>query len=333
MKQRFIVFSIIVMAVLLLASCQRAISPVESPEGGENEVQSLAKKATVWTVPGDFATIQEAIDDPAVEDGHVIRVGAGEYDGAEVTKGVVIKGEGGTIINDGPTHGSGLVQGFRLLAGSDGAVFSHLTFSSTDLSIMNGDAVNDVEVIHCTFLNAIQAVSNWRGCGWEISHNTIEDLRTRSGGGIGILVADYLGGTVQENVVSHNKISGTLHVDPEDCGGYNGSGIVLYADFRWGGAGADEISNNRVVQNKVGMVSDTPEVVDIAAFELTDTRDDTNVDRVVFDNAIGFNDFRGTAIQIVLTPDNLDEYNDISRNLGDNRGHGLHPSTFGPGGH
>ena len=332
MKQRLIVFSIIVMAVLLLASCRQAISPVESPEGGENEVQSLAKKATVWTVPGDFATIQEAIDDAAVEDGHVIRVGPGEHAGALVDKSVVIKGEGGTIINAGPAHGSGLVQGFRLLAGSDGAVFSHLTFT-TDLSIMNGGAVNDVEVIHCTFLNAIQAVSNWRGNGWEISHNTIEDLRTRSGGGIGILVADYSGGTVKDNVVSHNKISGTLHVWQNDCGEYNGSGIVLYADFRWGGAGAAEIRNNRVVQNKIGMVSDTPEVVDIAAFELTDTRDDINIDRVVFDNAIGFNDFRGTELQIVLTPDNLDEYNDISRNLGDNRGHGLHPSVFGPSGH
>jgi len=312
MKQRCIIFSIIVMAVLILASCQQAISPVESPESGENEVQSLAKKATVWTVPGDFATIQDAIDDPAVEDGHVIRVSPGEYDGAEVDKSVVIKGEEGTIINDGPLHPAGLTYGFRLLAGSDGAVFSHLTFT-TDLSIMNGEAADDVKVIHCTFLNAIQAVSNWRGSGWEISHNTIEDLRTRSGGGIGILVADYTGGVVQDNVVSHNKVSG--------------------ADFRWGRLGAEEISNNRVVQNKVGMMSDTPEVVNIVAFELTDSRDDPELDPVVFDNAIGFNDFRGTELQIDITPENLVDVNTISRNLGDNRGHGSHPSVFGPSGH
>jgi hypothetical protein len=332
MKHRCIIFSIIMVAVLILASCQQAISPVESPEGGENEVQSLAKKATVWTVPGDFATIQGAIDDPAVENGHVIRVGPGEHDGALVDKSVVIKGEGGTIINDGPLHPAGLTYGFRLEVGSDGAVFSHLTFT-TDLSIMNGEAANDVEIIHCTFLDAIQAVSNWRGSGWEISHNIIQDLRTRNGGGIGILVADYTGGEVKDNVVSHNKISGTLHVDPADGGGYNGSGIVLYADFRWGRLGAEEISNNRVVQNKVGMLSDTPEVVDVAAFELTDTREDENLDPVIFDNAIGFNDFRGTELQIDITPENLVDVNTISRNLGDNRGHGLHPSLFGPGGH
>jgi hypothetical protein len=53
---------------------------------------------------------------------------------------------------------------------------------------------------------------------------------------------------------------------------------------------------------------------------------------VIFDNAIGFNDFRGMELQIYLTPEDLGNYNDISRNLGDNRGHGLHPSVFGPGG-
>ncbi len=58
---------------------------------------------------------------------------------------------------------------------------------------------------------------------------------------------------------------------------------------------------------------------------MTDTRG-TSV--VIHDNAVGFNDFRGTAIQIDLTPDNLGQSNDISRNLGENRGHGLHPSVF-----
>ena len=53
---------------------------------------------------------------------------------------------------------------------------------------------------------------------------------------------------------------------------------------------------------------------------------------VLFGNAIGFNDFRDTTSQIALTPEDLENYNTISRNLGDNRGHGLHPSVFGPGG-
>jgi len=292
--------------------------------------------ATVWTVPGDFGSIQEAIDDPNVVDGDRILVGPGDYSGALITKSVEIRGIGGASIVDGPVHGSGLIQGFRLLAGSDGATISHLTFTEdVDLAIMNGAAVNDVTVEHCTFEKSIQAISNWVGSGWIISHNKIVDLRSRCGGGIGILIADYTGSTVTNNIVSHNTIKGTLYVDPNDCGGYNGSGIVLYADFRWNREGAENISHTRVVKNKVALTSDTPNVVDVAAIELTDIRNDGSLDPVILNNAVGFNDLRGTVLTIVLTPENLADVNDISRNLGHdkNRGHGLHPRLFGPGGH
>lgn len=286
-----------------------------------------------WRVPGDFATIQDAIDDSGVKDGDTILVGPGNFSGALVTKAVEIKGKGNAVIDDGPMHPAGLIQGFRMLEGSDGATISHLIFK-VDLAIMNGEAINDVTVDHCTFLSSIQGISNWRGNGWLITNNKIIDLRTRCGGGIGILIADFSGNVVENNVVSHNEIYGTLYVDPDDCGGYDGSGIVLYADFRWGAAGAEEIKNNRVVKNKVSFVSDTPSVVDVLAFELTDTRNDPDATPypVIFDNAIGFNDFRGTTNQIALTPADLENYNDISRNFGNNRGHGLHPSVFGPGG-
>ncbi len=300
--------------------------------------------AVTWNVPGDFTTIQDAIDStsPVVQPGDTILVGPGNHPGALVTKEVEIKGEGGAVINDGPSHPHPNInnQGFRLLAGSDGATISHLQFDGVDLAIMNGDGVDEVTVDHCTFMNTVQAISNWRGSGWQISHNVITDLRTICGGGIGILVADFSGGIVQDNVVSHNKINGTLHISEGDCGGYNGSGIVLYADFRGGGAGAAEIKNNRVVKNKISLVAQEDpgapptNPIDVVAFELTDTRDDPDADPypVVFDNAIGFNDFRGTVLQIALTPLGLDNVNKISRNLGDNRGHGVHPSAFGPGG-
>ena len=294
---------------------------------------AAVSKAATWIVPEDFATIQEAIDSPLVVDGDKIRVCSGNHAGALINKSVEIKGKGGAVINDGPAHSSGLIQGFRLNAGSDGTTISHLDFA-VDLGIMNGDAVNDVSIHHCKFINPIQGVSNWRGSGWEISHNIINDLRTRNGGGIGIMIADYSGGIVKDNFVSHNTITGTLHVDENDGGGYAGSGIVIYADFRWGRLGAVEMSENKVTKNKVAMSSDTPEVVDIVAFELTDTRDDPELDMVIFDNAIGFNDFRGTEIQIALTPEELADYNTISRNLGDNRGknhgEGAHPSIFKP---
>ena len=293
---------------------------------------AMAKgKGDAWYVPGDYATIQEAIDSAAVMARDTIFVGPGNHAGALVTKAVKIKGQDGAVIDSGPMHPAGLSQGFRLMAGSSGAEISHLQFE-VDLAIMNGAAADDVVVTHNTFINAVQAVSNWSGSRWTISHNVMIDLRCRNGGGIGILVADRFGGIVADNLIEHNKISGTLHVDPSDQGGYQGSGVVIYADFRWGMAGAAEIRNNFVTQNKVSLISDTPAVVDVVAFELTDTRDDTNADPfpVLFDNAIGFNDFRGTATQIVLTPEVLADFNSIDRNFGDNLGQGLHPSVFKP---
>lgn len=125
-------------------------------------------------------------------------------------------------------------MGFQLLTGSDGATITHLGFT-VDLAIMNGVAVDDVTVDHCTFTNTIQAVSNWRGSGWQITHNVITDLRTSCGGGIGILVADFSGGTVENNVVSHNKIMGTMYISPGDCGGYNGSGVYCMPTFAGAG--------------------------------------------------------------------------------------------------
>jgi len=89
--------------------------------------RALAQGLT-WSVPGDFSTIQLAVD--GVSDGDTILVGPGTFAGALVDKSVEIKGVGGATIDSGPVHGSGLIQGFRLLAGSAGATISHLTFTA-----------------------------------------------------------------------------------------------------------------------------------------------------------------------------------------------------------
>ena len=323
--QKLLISSVLILSLVFYFGCQDP-----SPTDPASE---LDKKTPTWEIPGDFATIQAAIDDPTVMDGDIIRVASGNHSGAFIDKKVTIKGQGNAVINDGPVlttvYGEDLKMGFRLLAGSDGSTISHLSFD-VEFPVMNGDAVEDVTVTQCTFNNSVQAVSNWRGNNWEITHNNINDLRTFCGGGIGILVGDYSGGTVQNNLVSHNKISGTLYVNPQDCGGYNGSGIVLYADFRFGRTGTQEISNNFVTHNTISLISNTLNVVDVVAFELTDTSPDEKACDIIYDNSVGFNDFRGTTIQIVTSPAALDGCNNISRNLGNNRGHGLHPSTFKP---
>jgi len=286
--------------------------------------------AADWRVPQDFSTIQAAIDSLEVADGDRILVGPGSFAGALVTKSVDIQGVGRAVISSGPLHPSGLVQGFRLFDAADGASIGHLRFA-VDLPVINAtfERVDNVTVAHNTLISPVQGISNWLGSGWEITQNDIVDLRTRCGGGIGILVGDYAGGIVSDNVISHNRIAGTLHVAAGDCGGYNGTGVVIYADFRWGRLGSAHTAYNRVVRNHVSLTSDTPSVVDVVAIELSEAEDPDPLTHVIHDNAIGFNDLRDTAMQIALTPADLDSANDISRNLGENRGHGLHPSAFG----
>lgn len=281
-------------------------------------IDLVAKKAK-WNVPGDFETIQDAVDSDSVVSGDTIKLGHGTHFGAFLTKSLKIEGENHkSVIDDGPLHPAGLTFGFALKAGSGGSTISHVTFDNVDLAVSNRDAVDGVTIEHCTFLNPLQGVSNWSGSGWNIRHNEIEGLHTRNGGGIGILIADWAANPhgVHGTTVEHNKISGVLQVWEQDGGGYNGSGIVLYADFRWGRAGAQGIYDNVVQRNKVDMVSDNPGVVDIVAIELTDSRNDPLADPVIFDNEISGNKYECTALQLVLTPENLDEVNLIVDNRG-----------------
>lgn len=285
--------------------------------------------AADWGVPRDFPTIQAAIDSPLVDAGDRIVVGPGSHAGALVTKPVHIQGTGRATISTGPLHPSGMTQGFRLFDGSDGTTISHLRFT-VDLAVINAsfNVVDDVTIAHNMLVDPVQGITNWLGSRWTITQNVVVDLRTRCGGGIAILVGDYNGGVVRDNVVSHNRISGTIHVSATDCGGYSATGIVMYADFRWGRTGSLSLTNNLIVNNTVSLVSDTPAVVDVVAIELSEASDPDPVTHVIHDNGIGFNDLRGTQLQLALTPVDLDTVNDISRNLGDNRGHGLHPSAF-----
>lgn len=290
-------------------------------------------------VPAGFSTIQAAIDSPTTTAGDVIHVGPGNFAGATVNKAVTIQGEGLAVIVSGPAHdGGSLVDGFRLVDGSSGATISHLTFVSTvDLAIYSkflnptSGGADNVTITQCTFLNVNQAVTNWGGRAWEITHNTITNLRTMCGGGIGILIGDRYyrdGDGVADNVVSHNTISGQLTVPTDDCGDYNGSGIVIYSDIRYPGyLGGAAIAHNSIVKNKVSLTLNNlgTAVVDVVAFEITDT---LNVLTVIHDNSISFNDFRGTATQTDYQPSGIDTVNAVSRNFGENRGLGsLHSSA------
>lgn len=303
-----------------------------------------------WDVPFDFATIQDAIDDEAVLDGDTIFVvGPGYFAGATVTKAVEIKGQDGAVINEGPALGSfttGFIFPWTTHGVADGAIISHLSFEALDLPIYSR-YTDDVTIDHCTFTSPFQGITNWNGNGWDISHNVINGLITRNGGGIGIFVGtrDAEASTANNNLIDHNKISGEVVVPDyeiaqyeaqgEDAG-YSVPGITLMSDRRYDKP-AGTISGNRILKNKIAITSNHPRnhpAVGIGLSDLGLLLDPIVAD--LLDNKVGFNDVRGmleegTPINLYPDSDVIDDNNIISRNLGDdipNRGHGVHPKVL-----
>jgi hypothetical protein len=305
-------------------------------------------KAETWNVPGEFLTIQDAIDSDDVVGGDTILVGPGNHDGATVTKAVEIKGKGGAVIDFGPMYAS-YMTGFLFRDGAgDGATISHLSFVTLDLPVYSRDT-HYVTVEHCTFISPMQGITNWNGNGWNISHNVINGLRTMNGGGIGIFVGTRApeGSTANSNLIAHNKVIGQVVVPQYEIdqyneqpeypeAGYSVPGITLMSDRRKDKP-AGTISGNRILKNKVALSSNNPRNHWPCGIGLSDLGlkylDPPVPD--LLDNKVGFNDVRGMlgieGTPIALVPDELDESNIISRNLGDdanNRGHGVHPKVL-----
>jgi hypothetical protein len=284
--------------------------------------------AAEWRVPGNFPTIQAAIDSASVNAGDAIVVDAGSYAGATVTKAVAIRANGAVTIADGPVVSGFDKAGFFFPGGGQGsgASITGFSFSGIALPVFSRGA-DDVTVNRNTMASFLQGVTNWGygswGNRWEIAENTMRHLMTRCGGGIGVLVGDYEGGTITGNVVARNSIRGLLRVAADDCGGYNAPGIVLYADYRGGAAGA-VLQGNVVTKNNVDLTSATlvrggdPWLVTVSGIELSDTRDDWAIQpAVISGNAVTYNDLRLMEMPISSNPDELSTVNTISDNYSD----------------
>jgi Right handed beta helix region len=281
--------------------------------------------AAEWRVPSDFPTIQAAIDSASVANGDAIVVSPGQHAGATVTKAVTIRGTGRAQIVDGPVVSALGKAGFYF-AGSgagSGATISDFSFSRLEFPVFSRGA-DDVTVTRNTMAHFLQGVTNWAygswGNRWEISDNTMHNLMTSCGGGVGILIGDYLGGTVSGNAVARNRIRGRLRVAADDCGGYNAPGILLYADFRGGAAGAtiqaNSVTKNRVVLTAASLrVGGPPWLVTASGIELSDTRNDPGIlPPALGGNVVTFNDLRDMEVPFLFTPDEVETANTIENN-------------------
>ena len=276
-------------------------------------------------MPGLFPNLQAAIDSSLVKDGDVLLVLPGLRAGATVTKAVAIRSLGSVTIVDGPVVNSIGKAGFLFPGGGagSGAIVDGFNFEGVAFPVFSRGA-DDVSVTRNLMYGPNQGVTNWAngswGKGWDITHNVILDMRTSCGGGIGILIGDYNGGTVTGNLIAHNDVRGRVRVPSGDCGGYDAPGIVLFADWRNPGDTGATITGNRVTKNRISLSSSRVGLVAVSGVELSDTRDlSTELD--ISDNAVVYNDLRGTTPPMALTPDSLSTVNRIEKNLTGPRHH------------
>lgn len=210
-------------------------------------ISTLSASANTLLVPGDFPTIQAAVDAASPED--QIRVGPGEWCGATITKTLDLFGEGGAtivgcdLISD---LGGVLHIGFFLPDGSaSGSSFRHFLFDGAGVS-NQGDGnfdplsfaifardTDDIITEQNHVIGTVQGFTNTRGSGWTVNHNIIEDLTVFTcdgvltcGGGDGIVFQDRDLDVPRQadNTAMFNDISGTV---PDSLALFDMAGILV----------------------------------------------------------------------------------------------------------
>lgn len=280
--------------------------------------------ATVWNVPEDFATIQDAVDSVLVVEGDVIIVAPGSHMGAIIDRPVTIVGSEGAMITLGVPYkaGSVLKTAFLLESGADGTEISHLLIPNNASSLyffaVFSRGVDNISLHHLTISNSVQAISNYNGSNWSITHNKIFGTNPVNGGGIGIMINAWNGTQdvlpdsteANNNTIAFNTTEGVA-----DVLDFSGPGILLSSGHganQWPGG---TLTGNKIYKNKCAHTGTNG-----VGFEVDDVPYELTSDPSIVGNTVAFNDFRNSTYQLVWNGD--EEMNDISRNLGLHRGEG-----------
>ena len=231
--------------------------------------------AAVWRVPGHFPTIQAAIDSSAVEDGDVLRVLPGRRTGATVTKARRHPRPGPRHDRERPGRQHPRQGRLPLPRRRRGQRRHHRRLPLRGpglprLQPRRGRRLRHPQHDARSPTRASRAGRTAPGARAGTSPTTPSSTCARScGGGIGILIGDYAGGTVSGNLIAHNEVRGRVRVPSDDCGGYGAPGVVLFADWRYAGDTGATITGNRVTKNRVFLSSTQPALVPVSGVELS----------------------------------------------------------------
>ena len=186
---------------------------------------SIDRNAANLFVPGEYATIQEAVD--AASPGDHIHVAAGNFAGAIIDKQLKISGVGDqTVITDAPVSGV-FRNAFRLISGADMTEISDLSITLSaapgNLSrtgIFGGSlgaavVATNVDVRNITFVGLNRGIFIRNTSGWRVTDNIFDGLRESTLGsflsfGIGLsgsgdsLIANNT--IFHDNAASSNKV-------------------------------------------------------------------------------------------------------------------------------
>ncbi len=161
---------------------------------------SQVNAAQAIAVPGDYPTIQEAVD--SAFPGQAIEVAAGEWKGAEIWQPVKIKGEGrDTRIVEGVTL---FDNGFAIY--SDGTEISHMTIGNTTFGVFVVFNADNVTLSHIDFSGCALCIFS-EGNGLTVTHSKFE-LREANGPSYRVAELSMAG---SNGIFAHNELEISLN--------------------------------------------------------------------------------------------------------------------------